>query len=105
MKYFTFSLHQSRGKKIWISAYKNVDNKRDAEGDIIELNDISVMIELNIVDCEYKINWINERVQGVEKFIDTLGIEEDKQIIKDALQYARNKGSIDKVLNRYNKKL
>jgi len=100
MKYFTFDLHQSRGKKLWIKAYKDIDNKRDSEGDIIELNDISVMIELNIIDCEYKINWIIRREKGKEEFIDTLGVEEDKEIIRDAMQYARNKGSIDKVLRR-----
>lgn len=103
MKYFKFSLHQSRGKKLWISAYKDIDNKRDSEGDIIELNDISVMIELNIIDCEYKINWISKREKGKEEFIDTLGAEENKELIKDALQYAHNKGLIDKVYRRVKK--
>lgn len=100
MRYFKFSLHQSRGKKIWINAYKDIDNKIDSEGNITELNDITVMIELNIIDCEYKINWINKREKDKDNFIDTLGTEEDKEIIKDAMQYARNKGSINKVLRR-----
>ena len=100
---YRFILSSSRGKKLWITAIKDFGSKCNSEGDLI-LNDINIVMELNIIDKEYKINYILKNKDGKQNFIDNLESGEDKEIIIKALQFADDEGLINRVIKRYNKK-
>ena len=59
---YRFILSSSRGKKLWVTAIKDFGSKTNTDGDLI-LNDIQIVMELNIIDKDYKINYIKTNKQ------------------------------------------
>lgn len=52
-------------------------------------------IEIKIKEKESKIVWINKRINlGKDNFIDSISKEIDKQLLKESLEYAIEKGYI-----------
>lgn len=93
---YSFQYGASRGKKVWINAH----NKIDAD------NWYNIVIELNPINKEYKINYIVKQSSfNKDEFIETLGVEEDKRIIEESIRFAEDKGYINKVITRYNSKI
>ena len=92
---YTFQYGSARGKKIWIDAHKKIDNN----------SWYNIVIEINPIDNINKINYIIKQSQfNKDVFLETLGIEEDKQIIEESIKFANDKEYINKVINRYNSK-
>lgn len=93
MQGYKYYMETVRGKKVWIKAYKNIGSTE------ISTNDITVMIELNIIDKQYKVTYCNKRNGTKDNFIE-LSKDQEKEFIKQALLYAKDKGYMDKIINR-----
>lgn len=68
-------------------------------------NNIQVAVEYNVIDNKAKINWINDRTNNHDNFIDTLGIEEDNKIIQQAIEFAKGLKQYKEIFNKYNEEV
>ena len=84
---YKYEFSYKRMKKIWVRASKGK---------------IEICIEYNVITDKAKINWINDRKTGHDSFIDSLGIEEDKQVIKQAMDFAQGLKQYKEIINKYN---
>ena len=81
---FTYSYGAKRWNKVWVNAYYK-------KGEV----SYNVSIEIKIKEKESKIVWINKRINlGKDNFIDSISKEIDKQLLKESLEYAIEKGFI-----------
>lgn len=86
MKDFKFKYARKMKQKIFIDAFSNK---------------IQVAIEFNIVDNIYKINWINDRTSGHDNFKESLGIQEDQELINKALEFAKGLKQYKEIIKKY----
>lgn len=93
---FTFRHDMTRGKKIWISIFKNFTQDEDTT------HCINGFIELNVIDDTGRVNFINYR-NPKDNFIEVSKEIEDN-LIKYSRDYADKNGYTDKVLKRYKSK-
>ena len=84
---YKYEFSYKRLKKIWIRAIKNK---------------IEICIEYNVITNKANINWINDTTTGHDNFINSLGIEEDKQVIKQAMDFAQGLKQYKEIINKYN---
>lgn len=81
---FTYAYRAKRGNKVWIGAYCKKGK-----------TSYNVSIEIKIKEKESKIVWIDKRINlGKDNFIDSISKEVDKQLLKESLGYAIEKGYI-----------
>lgn len=98
MKDYKYSLATARGKKVWVRAYKGIKQEE------FYLEDIIVIIELNIVDNNNKINYVIWR-KGKENFIEPeeLPAEHQENFIQKALEFAEANGHLERIKKKYMK--
>ena len=101
MNKWEMSFGASRGKKIWISGYKKIGDIKDSNGLIIGNMKQLASIELNIIDNINKVVWVIEDA-GKETNIK-LSKAEELELIQLALNFAKEKGYINKILKRNSK--
>ena len=101
MNKWKMSLGSSRGKKIWIRAYKKIGDIKDNNGLTIGNMKQLASIELNIIDNINKVVWVIEDA-GKETDIK-LSEAEELELIQLALNFAKEKGYINKILKRNSK--
>jgi hypothetical protein len=87
MKEFKFKYDRKMMKKLFLGAVKG---------------NIEVAIELNIIDNIYKINWINDRTSGRDNFKESLGVDEDQELINESLEYAKTLKQYKDIIKKYN---
>jgi len=63
---------------------------------------IQLVVEYNIITNQANINWICDRADGHDNFIDSLGIEEDRQVIEQAMEYTKGLKQYQEIINKYN---
>lgn len=88
MKNFKFTYGRKMMKKLFLGATKG---------------NIQVAIELNVIDNEYKINWVNDRTTGRDNFKESLGLAEDQELVNQALDFAKGLKQYQEIINKYSK--
>ena len=83
---YKYEFSYKRMKKIWVRASKGK---------------IEICIEYNVITNQANINWINDTTSGHDNFRDSLGIEEDKQVIQQAIEFAKELKQYKEILNKY----
>jgi len=94
---YKYSYESSRGKKVWINAFKEIE--RNSMGAITKY--IIVSIELNIIDNENKIVWINFN-NGENNLYDFKDLPEEYKanFIKESMEFANKKGYLNRFKNK-----
>ena len=54
-----------------------------------------------MITNQAKINWINDRTTGHDNFINSLGIEEDNNLIQQSITFAKELKQYKEILNKY----
>jgi hypothetical protein len=65
-------------------------------------NNIQLVVEYNVITNQSSINWINDTTDGHDNFIDSLGIEEDRKVIEQAMEFAKELKQYTEIVNKYN---
>lgn len=92
---YRFTLHTSRGKKIWINGYKVIERINEDE-----FTSVNAMLELNIVDKDYKINWLLYR-DNKDNWIESIDNNFKSKLIDRALEFAKNSNYLDRIYQKY----
>lgn len=92
---YKFTLHTSRGKKIWIMGYKLIEQINEDE-----FTSVNAMLELNVVDKNYKINWLLYR-DNKDNWIESIDSNFESKLIDRALAFAKNNNYLDRIYKKY----
>jgi len=63
---------------------------------------IEICIELNVIEETSKINWIVNRTNGNDNFINTLGTKQDAELIQQAEEFAKGLKQYTEIIEKYN---
>jgi hypothetical protein len=65
-------------------------------------NNIQLVVEYNVIDDKANINWINDITNGHDNFLDSLGVEADRKVIEQAIEFAKGLKQYKEIISKYN---